>query len=180
MAKKQKKEVPNLSTLHDAEITELYKKLIKKPLLDHKRPELERQIRVYYAAKGIKELPNASLLPGKAKKMRKENFQFTRNFTEEEMKIKSKEISAACVTRTEIESELKAVKSSYKSKLDAEATKINLLANELQRGSETVLKTCDVFYDFDRGLKHFYYEGKEVGQERMTKADYQLQTEFPE
>lgn len=170
----------NLDELNEQEIIDIAKGL-KIDLLDHKIPTLKTLIREKWKKKGIEELPIQGLTT-QPKKMpqRKENYQFTRNFTEDELKLKSKQLSGACIQRNEIEDEFKSVKSGYKSRIEAEQAKINMLSGEMQRGHETVLKTCDVLYDYDKGVKIYTWEGKEVGRERMTKADYQTEAEFTE
>lgn len=177
---KTKKEEQHLDERSDADITILAKKL-KIPLLDHKIPTLKSMIRLKWKKAGIKELAIAGLIKSPAKKKLKtikENYSFNRRFSSEEMKTKSFQLSDACIRRNTLGDELKAIKKEYGGKIDAETAKINELASELQKGSENVLKTCDVLYDYDKATKIFSYEGTEVGREKMTKADYQLKANF--
>lgn len=170
----------NLDELTESSVIEIAK-LLKIPLLDHKHDTLKKLIRDKWKKKKIEELPIQGLVPAEKKKaVRKENYQFNRKFSSEELMQKSMQLSSACISRNSLEDEKKAVVSEYKAKLDSKNSEINLLAGELDRRSENVLKTCEVFYDFDKGTKHYSYEGAEVGTERMEKKDYQLQAEFDE
>lgn len=175
-----KKQHQNLDELTENAVVEIAKGL-KIPLLDHKNETLKKLIRDKWKKKNIEELPIQGLIPAaKKKNIRKENYQFNRKFSEAEMMTKSMALSQACIDRNTLEDEKKSVVSEYKAKLDAKNGEINLLSGELQRRSENVLKTCEVFYDFDKATKHYSYECVEVGTERMEKKDYQLQAEFDE
>lgn len=170
----------NLDELTENAVVEIAKSL-KIPLLDHKHETLKKLIRDKWKKKKIEELPvQGVILAPKKKNVRKENYQFNRKFSESEMMTKSMSLSQACIDRNTLEDEKKSVVSEYKAKLDAKNGEINLLSGELQRRSENVLKTCEVFYDFDKATKTYSYEGVEVGTERMEKKDYQLQAEFEE
>ena len=170
----------NLNELNTAEIEKLAKKL-KIALLDHKETTLKKLIRDKWKAQGVIELTVMAVAKvEKKKKTRKENYSFNRKCTTEELTSKSMALSAACIDRNTLEDEKKSVNSEFKAKIDFETTKINLLAGEMQRGSENVLKTCEVIFDYDKATKIYSYEGKEVGREKMTKVDYQLEAEFPE
>ncbi len=170
----------NLDELNESQVVEIAKSL-KIPLLDHKHETLKKLIRDKWSKKKIIEAPVMGMvIAPKKKNVRKENYQFNRKFSPAELTTKSIALSQACIDRNTLEDEKKAIISQYKAKIEAENGRINLLAGELQRGSENVLKTCEVFYDFDKATKHYSYEGVEVGTERMEKKDYQLQAEFDE
>jgi len=175
-----KKTHRNLDELNKAEIEAIAKGL-KISLLDHKESTLKELIRAKWRKLKIEELPFSALATTPKKKpTRKENYQFNRKFTAEELKSKSMMLSQSCIDRNSIEDEKKMVMSEFKAKLDAETSKINMLAGQLQSGSENVLKTCEVIYDYDKAIKKFYYEGVEVGEERMVAKDFQLQAELEE
>lgn len=109
---------------------------------------------------------------------KKRNWMFNYNFTEEELKEKSLQLAQICNEKNRIDDDKKSAASSFKSKLDAKQSEINLLSNQIATGSEMVTKTCDCIYDHDRGIKTYIYDGKEVGQEKMTSADYQGELEL--
>lgn len=181
MAKTTKKKHQNLDEMHEHDVHVVAKKL-KIPLLDHKTSTLKQLIRLKWKKNGIEELPVQGLIKAHKNKPKgktvKENYQFTRKFTNEELGTKSMALSGACIERNNITDEFKAVKKEYSGKIDAQTAIINQIANELQKGSETVLKTCEVLYDYDKAIKIYSYEGTEVGRERMTKKDYQLEANF--
>lgn len=178
----QPKEVRNLDEYtKDQEIIEIANEL-DIALLDHKIPTLKALIRKEYEARGIEERAFGALMvaPKKLKTLpgRSENYTFTRAFKSDEMTAKGNALSAACLRRIEIEEEKKTIVAEFKAKIEAETGKINLLSREISKGQETVLRTCHCVYDFDKATKFYYFDGEQVGQERMTKADYQLEMEL--
>lgn len=181
---KAKKEVVNLESLPEADVVELYKKLIKKPLLEHKLPELIRQLRVYYAAKKIVELPIAGLIlspKNNAKnppKHSRENYTFNHRFTDSEIREKSAQLADTCIQKKAIEDEKKTVMSDYTHKLNAKEAEINLISNSISSGFEKKTVTCEVRKDFPKGEKTYWHEGDHIGTEKLTAADHQLQMDI--
>lgn len=106
--------------------------------------------------------------------IRKENYNFQYNFTEEELKEKSKQLARSCDERNNLEDQKKSVMSDFKSKIDSKNAEINIASGHINNGYEWLTKTCDVEYDFDHGKKIFYYNDLRVGVEKMTKDDYQI------
>lgn len=179
--RKTKQPVKNLESLPELEVIELYKKLIKKPLLDHKVPELIRQIRIYYAAKKIVELPIDGLILSPKKlaknppKHSRENYTYNHKFDEMEIRSKAEQMSNAWIEKQAIEAEKKTVMSDYTHKLNAKEAEITLISNSLASGFEKKTVTCEVRKDFTKGEKTYWHDGDHVGTEKLTAADHQLQ-----
>lgn len=106
--------------------------------------------------------------------IRKENYNFQYNFSQEELHEKSKELARACNERVKLEEQKKSVTSDFKAKIDSKSAEVNILSGHISNGYEWLTKTCDVEYDFDAGKKKYYYDGLMVGVERMSPNDYQL------
>lgn len=120
-------------------------------------------------------------LPAKIDKVnRKENYEFQWNFSQDEIEQKSRQLARACADRGGEEDELKAIKSSFKARIDAKTSEINLLSRHINDGHERRYKTCDVQYDFDGGKKIYFFDGIKVGEEKMSAKDYQLEAQLPE
>lgn len=109
---------------------------------------------------------------------RKENYNFRYQFTKEELEEKAKQLAKSCEERTSIEDEKKSVMSDFKAKIDSKTAEINHLSNNINSGYEYVTKTCEVEYDFEAGFKKYFYDGVQVGKEKMTSNDYQLEAEI--
>jgi len=158
---------------------------VGEPLRDHKRPELIRRIREKYKEKGIVEkgvnLLPALIVKGKKKpKFQTVNFTFNYEFNEKEIIEKAEQLADARIECNKIEEEKKMVTSDFKAKIDAKQAAINMLAGHIQNGFEKITKACQMTKDFNRGLKFYFYEGKNVGEEKLTAHDYQLQADFEE
>lgn len=106
--------------------------------------------------------------------IRKENYNFQYNFTEDELKEKSKQLARSCDERNNLEDQKKSVMSDFKSKIDSKNAEINITSGHINNGYEWLTKTCDVEYDFDNSKKIFYYNNDRVGVEKMSPQDYQL------
>lgn len=184
--KKTKKFIKNLDGMNDAEVCKTYKRIVKKPLHDHKRDELIKQIREVCKAKDIAEQSQSSALTvikkGKKQKQKFQtvNWTFNNKFTKDEILQKAEQLASARIECNALDEEKKTVASDYKAKIDAKQAEINMLAGHIQHGFEKLTKACQMHKNFDTGFKVFYYEGKEVGQEKLTARDYQLQAEFEE
>lgn len=105
----------------------------------------------------------------------KKNYDFFYQFTEAEIKEKSLQLAQANNEKNRIEDERKSAASQFKSRLDSKQAEINYLSDIVSTGKEFVSRTCDCAFDFDNGVKIFYFEGVEVGRVEMTQADYQLE-----
>lgn len=104
----------------------------------------------------------------------KQFFSFQHNFTEAELKEKSRELARACDERTKAEDEKKKIQADFKAKIDGKNAEINIISGHINSGWEYVSKNCDVIFDFPKGIKKFYFEGECVGEEKTTSADHQL------
>lgn len=106
--------------------------------------------------------------------VKKELYNFQYNFTEEELKDKSRQLAKSCEERNRLEDEKKSVMGAFKAKIDSKSEEINVISNHINSGYEWLSKSCDVVMDFDNGIKTYFYEGLKVGEEKMMKADYQI------
>lgn len=104
---------------------------------------------------------------------RKENYQFKYVFSEDELKDKSKQLARAIQSRLELEDEKKTAVTEFKAKIEAKVSESNLISNHINNGYEYLFKTCEVVLNFETGRKQYFYEGVQVGEEPMTKDDYQ-------
>lgn len=111
--------------------------------------------------------------------IRKENFDFKYKFTPEELDQKSKQLAKACEDRNALEDQKKSVMSDFKAKIDQKAAEINILSGHINSGYEYVTKTCNVHYDFDKGIKTYAHGDQIVGTVKMVASDYQLNADLP-
>lgn len=110
---------------------------------------------------------------------KKLHYSFDRPYTQEQLTEKSHLLAEACADKVSLEDEKKSVVSEFKSRIDSKTSTINLLSGQINRGKERVGETCDCVFDFDKGTKTFFFEGKQVGVERMLPTDYQLEIQQP-
>lgn len=111
---------------------------------------------------------------------KKENYTYKQTFSEKEIREKSRQLAEACQERGHIEDEKKAVMSDYKSKLDSKEAEINTLAGDIQRGFNMKTNLCEVKKDFSKGVKHYLFDGKRVGTEKLTAKDHQAELDEAE
>ncbi len=180
------KTVKSLDTQTEAEICALYKRVVKKPLHDHKHEELIRQIREVYKAKGIIEEQSQALIISPSmkkagfKKGQTVNYTFNYDFNNEEITQKAEQLASACIERNKITDEKKHVNSEYQAKIDAKTSEINILSGHIESGFEKRTAACQMFKDFDKGFKYYFCNGKQVGEEKLNQHDYQMQADFEE
>jgi hypothetical protein len=101
-------------------------------------------------------------------------------FTQEEMDKMGKELASKSKENKALEDEKKAVVSEYKAKIDAVQAEINMLSNHIDSGSMTRKYNCEVFLDFDSGVKIFRDKGTGdlIAREAMSSEDYQLELDL--
>lgn len=105
---------------------------------------------------------------------RKENYDYERKFTREELEEKSKQLVRAVREKAALEDQKKSAMSGFKSKIDSKTAELNLVSDQINTGSEYVTHTCDALLDYEKGTKTFFYNGEIVGEEKLTAADHQL------
>lgn len=105
--------------------------------------------------------------------MAQENYQFAKQLTENETLERGKTMARSMSELDEINDEYKAMKTSFKQKLERKQGEINLLRMQVNTGKEWVEKVCDVEMDPKKGVKYYYFEGEKVGERPMEKDDYQ-------
>ncbi len=112
----------------------------------------------------------------------KENISHTieYKFTEEELRLKSRELAHAIQDKDKIDSQLKEIKGEYKNKLDAKLTEIDTLSKHISNGSHMITVKCRAVFRPDDCKKDFYYEGKLYATEKMLASDYQTKLEIRE
>lgn len=99
-------------------------------------------------------------------------------FTEAELQDKSKQLATACTEKQHIEDEKKSVNSDFKAKIDAKTSSINLLSNHISNGFEMRNVECEVEKDFEKGIKKYFYDGKEYDSVPLTALDRQAELNF--
>lgn len=181
-AKTTKKFIKNLDSMSKADVEQLYKKIVKKPLHDHKQEELIKQIREVCKKKGIIEQSTSTALaivPKKPKVKKKEalpkvNYTFDHEFNDKEISQKADQLADACIERNRLMDEKKHINSEFTAKIDAKISEINIISGHISHGYEKVTKTCDLVKDFDKGVRIYMFEGKEVGRDKLTAKDHQI------
>jgi hypothetical protein len=114
------------------------------------------------------------------KVMKRGNYTFDYKFTQDEINQKAKQLARASVEKNQIEDEKKSTMSVFTSRIDGKKAEINIISEHINSGRETVTKTCDIEFDYDNQIKVFFFEGAEVGREKMTRSDLQLQIDETE
>jgi len=104
----------------------------------------------------------------------KENHTIQYEFSQDELKEKSKALANAIKDKARLVDEKKAVMSSFKYKQDGIDAMINSLSSDIQSGFEMKHVTCEVNKDFDKGIKEYRYEGKLYETTMLSAADHQL------
>lgn len=69
----------------------------------------------------------------------------------------------------------KAVSSDFKAKIDSKTSMMTMLSNHITTGFEMKNVEREVEFDFDKGLKRFYYQGVLYDTQSMTDEDRQLE-----
>lgn len=110
--------------------------------------------------------------------VRKENYSYEHEFTQEERNDKASQLARSCAERSAIEDEKKSANSSFKDRLDSKQSEINLLSRHLNEGHEYITKTCEAHFNFDKGIKEYYYEGNKVGEAKLSASEYQLKADL--
>lgn len=179
--KKDTKSVANLDQISQEDLHLMFRKYIKKKITPELTDEkIKAMLRTLFSNRGITERAVDALQrisPAKKKKgeWRTENFEFDYQFSDQEIRNRSRQLSKACIERNRIDDERKQIAKEFSSKLDSKNAEIKLISEQIDKGHERMLRTCDVHYDFDTNYKIYYYQDKEVGRVRMDKKDYQLQ-----
>lgn len=111
------------------------------------------------------------------KKNRKkiEKYSFSLKLTEGEVFDKAKEMTKLMQQRDQLQDELKAVKDDFKAKIERKNAEIYSLSNQVSTETEWVTKECQVELLPKPGIKKYFFDGECVGQETMTKDDFNLQ-----
>jgi len=99
---------------------------------------------------------------------------FSLKLTESEILERAKDMTKVMQQRDQLQSELKAIKDDFKSKIERKNADISLFSNQISTGMEWVTKECEVEMHPKQGVKKFYFEGVMVAEETMTKEDFQL------
>lgn len=103
-------------------------------------------------------------------------------FTPKEREQILEQMLSSMRAKEEIEEELKASKSNYKSKIDTLAADVKLKSNLLNAGFENRPFNCNLVLNFDETRREYYEQntGKLVGTEPLTSGDYQTQLAIDE
>lgn len=96
-------------------------------------------------------------------------------FNEQEIAEKAKQLANECSEKQNLEDEKKAVMSDFKSKVDGKDAIIGLLSNHINFGFEMKTVLCDVEFDFKKGVKHLFFDGKKYDTVKITEEDRQLE-----
>lgn len=102
---------------------------------------------------------------------------FSLKLTPAEILEKAKEMTKIMQQRDQLESELSAIKSDFKSKISKKDADISLLSNQISSGTEWVTKKCLVIMYPKQGVKKYFFDDEFVSEETMTKEDFQLTIE---
>jgi len=113
----------------------------------------------------------------KPKKTIVEKRQIKYPFSEKELAEKSQQLASCVGELQDLESELKSVKSDYKSKIDAKQALVSGLSNNVRSGFDYRVVECDVIFDYDKAVKEYYYNGILRDTVKMESKDFQ--TEIP-
>jgi len=98
-------------------------------------------------------------------------------FDKNELAQKSTQLAETCGEKARLCEEKKSVNSEYKAKIDAKDSVISLLSSHITNGYEIKNVECEVEYDFDKGLKRYFYQGVLYETLSMTDSDRQLEIE---
>ncbi len=109
---------------------------------------------------------------------RKKNFGFEYKFTPDELAEKASQLAQACQELNALDDDRKAAASAFKSKMDGKEAEVNVLSRSVSTGKEWVTKTCDCIYYHNEGVKKYFFENKQVGEEQMLEGDYQLEAQL--
>jgi hypothetical protein len=105
--------------------------------------------------------------------IRKELHTIRYSFDKNELAEKSKQLAETCGDKMRIIEEKKSVNSQYKARIDEKESVINLLSSHITTGYEMKNVECEVEYDFDKGLKRYFYQGVLYDTAPMTDTDRQ-------
>jgi hypothetical protein len=70
--------------------------------------------------------------------------------------------------------EKKSVNSNYKAKIDEKDSIVSLLSSHITNGYEIKTVECEVEYDYDAGLKRYFFQGVLYDTRSMDDTDRQL------
>ena len=96
------------------------------------------------------------------------------SFSKDELQERSKMLAETCAEKARLIEEKKSVSSDYKAKIDAKDSTISLLSSNVTNGYEVKNVECEVEYDYEQGLKRYFYQGVLYDTVAMTDADRQL------
>lgn len=96
------------------------------------------------------------------------------------MQQKAQQLANANGDLANIIDEKKSKASHYKDLETRKQAEINILSRNIREGEESVTKTCDVLFDFEKGEKVYTWNKEVVGRIKMIAADYALDIEFPD
>jgi hypothetical protein len=119
--------------------------------------------------------PKRTKLPIGHKTQAKELHNIRYIFTETEIAEKAKRLANAVSEKARLEDELKTMKSEHKAKIDAQDAVINQMSQHVGNGFEMKNVECQVFKDFEKGNKVYYYEGREYDTAPLTQSDRQTE-----
>jgi hypothetical protein len=97
------------------------------------------------------------------------------SFSPVEITQKSTQLAETCGDKSRLIEEKKSVVSDYKAKIDAKDSVISLLSSHITNGYEHKTVECEVEYDFDKGLKRFFYQGVLYDTQSMGDDERQLE-----
>lgn len=104
---------------------------------------------------------------------RKELHTIRYTFDKTELAEKSKQLAETCGEKMRIIEEKKSVNSQYKAKIDEKESVISLLSSHITTGYEMKSAECEVEYDYDKGVKRYFYQGVLYDTVAMTDSDRQ-------
>lgn len=109
---------------------------------------------------------------------KKQSFYVDYKFTDLELLEKGKDLAKRTQERAALDLKKKEITSQMNAEVSAKDAEINLIGTKLNNGYENRKVEGKVIFDFDKGVKDFYYEGEHVKTEKLTQDDYQLEADL--
>jgi hypothetical protein len=110
--------------------------------------------------------------------MKKELHSIRYTFDKLEIAQKSTQLAETCGDKLRLIEEKKSVNSNYKAKIDEKDSIVSLLSSHITNGYEIKTVECDVEYDYDAGLKRYFFQGVLYDTRSMDDNDRQLEAGF--
>jgi hypothetical protein len=107
--------------------------------------------------------------------IKKELHTIRYSFSPIELQQKSTQLAETCEQKARLTEEKRSVNSDYKAKIDAKDSHVSLLSSHITNGYEIKSVECEVEYDFNLGIKRYFYQGVLYDTSTMDDTDRQLE-----